>query len=226
MIRTRSARAALLACASVAALGLVAGVSPAAAKTKKKTITKTATFSQCVNAASPILDANTGINVAAAAIPVTVPAYKGVPQTGVVTGVNSVGTRITHTYAGDLDLTLIPPSGGFIQLAAYPNSGAGDDSGDGYGSGAADCSGSLVQFGDTFATSAATPGNTGDNPVVGQLKPLQPLSQAVGGQAAGAWTLLAYDGQSGDEGTLNAFSISLTYQYKAIKKVKKKKGKK
>jgi subtilisin-like proprotein convertase family protein len=225
MIRKRSARMALLACAGLATLGLVAGASPAAAKTKKKTVTRTATFSQCANVASPITDQDTGNNVAAASIPVTVPAYKGVPQTGVVTGLSSVGTRITHTYDGDLNLTLVTPSGRFIQLAGYPTSGAGDDTGDGYGSGAANCSGSLVQFGDTFSTSAATPGNTGDDPIVGQLKPLQPLSQAVGGQAAGAWTLLVYDGQGSDEGTLNAFSISLTYQYKAVQKVKKKKKK-
>ena len=36
MIKKRSARAALLACAGLASLGLIAGAAPAAAKTKKK----------------------------------------------------------------------------------------------------------------------------------------------------------------------------------------------
>ena len=226
MIKKRSARAALLACAGLASLGLIAGAAPAAAKTKKKTVTKTATFSQCVNTSSPIQDQDTGHNVATAVIPVTVPAYKGVPQTGVVSAIASAGTRITHTYSGDLDLTLISPGGKVITLAAYPFSGVGDDTGDGYGTGASNCGGSLVLFGDAFSISATEPGNTGDNPIVGPLNPLQPLNQVVGGPAAGAWSLLVYDGQNNDEGTLDAFSLNFTYQYKAVVKVKKKKKKK
>ena len=45
----RTVRMALLACASIAAVGLVAGTSPAAAKAKTKTVHKT--FAQCQNAA-------------------------------------------------------------------------------------------------------------------------------------------------------------------------------
>jgi len=224
MIKKRSARMALLGCAGLASLGLMAGASPAAAKTKKKTVTKTATVSQCVNVASPILDPVTANNrIASAVVPVTVPAYRGVPQTGVVKSIASVGVRITHTYAGDLELTLVSPGGKVIQLAHLPNDNNNSNSGDGYGTGAANCGGSLVQFGDAFATSAANPGNTGDNPIVGQLRPLDPLSQVVGGPAAGGWTLLVHDENDPDEGTLDALSLNLTYQYKALVKKKKKK---
>jgi subtilisin-like proprotein convertase family protein len=226
MKKKRAAKLALLACASVASLGLIAGASPAAAKTKKKTVTKTAAFNQCVGTSSPIRDADTGVNVASAVIPVTVPAYRGVPQTGVVSAITSVGTHITHTFSGDLAITLISPGGKVISLASYPNNGEGDVGADGYGTGTS-CAGSLVLFGDGFGISAATPVTDPDsnNPITGSLRPLQPLSQVVGGPAAGAWTLLVYDGQGGDEGTLDSLSLNFTYQFKALVKVKKKKKK-
>jgi subtilisin-like proprotein convertase family protein len=225
MKRKHAVRLGVLACASVASLGLITGVSSAAAKSKKKTVTKTATVNQCVNSTSAILDPGDGVTPAAAVVPITVPAYRGVPQTGVVTAISSVGVRITHTYDGDLGLTLISPSGRLVHLALSPDNLAADNSGDGYGSGAQSCTGSLVQFGDQFSVSAATPGNTSNNPITGSLKPLEPLSALAGSQAAGGWTLLVNDNASTDEGTLDALSVNLTYQYKALVKKKAKKKK-
>jgi len=218
-------RLGVLACASVASLGLIAGVSSAAAKSKKKTGTKTATVNQCVNSTSAILDPNDAVTPATAVVPITVPAYRGVPQTGVVTAINSIGVRITHTYDGDLGLTLISPSGRLVHLALSPNNLAADNSGDGYGTGAQSCTGSLVQFGDQFSVSAATPGNTSNDPIIGSLKPLEPLSALAGSQAAGGWTLVVNDNATTDEGTLDALSVNLTYQYKALVKKKAKKKK-
>jgi subtilisin-like proprotein convertase family protein len=220
MIKKRSARMALLACASVASLGLLVGPTTAAAK-KAKTVTKTAAFSQCVNAAAPIVDPDptTGATSAAsAAVPVTVPNFKKKPQDGVVTAITSAGVRITHTADGDLFLLLVSPGGKATVLAANRDGG-----GDGYGSGAASCGGSLVQFGDAFATSILTPGNTGDDPIVGNFRPEQPLSPLAGGPARGNWTLLVVDELGVDTGAINAVSLNITYQYKALKKKKKKK---
>jgi subtilisin-like proprotein convertase family protein len=217
MTKKRSARMALLASVSVASLGLLVGPASATAKAKKKTVTKTATVSQCVNASGLLRE--DPLPIATAVIPVTVPNFKGGPQDGVVTGFTSAGVRITHTSDLDLAVSLVSPGGKVIQLAT----GRGG-SGDGFGTGAANCSGSLALFGDAFTTPVPDLGN--DDPVTGGFKPDQPLNQVVGGPARGSWILLAVDEVGGDEGTLDAFSLNFTYSYKALKKVKKKKKKK
>jgi Proprotein convertase P-domain len=228
MIKKRSARLTLLTCASIASLGLLAGASPAAAKT----VQKTATVNVCASGAVPIPDfpttsggdpGNSPVSSAALAVPVTVPKFKGKPQDGVVTAFNFAGVRITHTFVGDLQLQLVSP-GGRVAALAYRRGDVAND-GDGYGSGAASCTGSLVRFGDGFPNSILTPGNTGDNPIVGDFRPEQSVGQFVGGPARGFWTLVVTDIDAPDVGQINAVSVNLTYQYKALKK-KKKKGKK
>jgi subtilisin-like proprotein convertase family protein len=216
MIKKHSARA-VLACAGIASLGLIAGVAPAAAKTKKKVVTKTATVSQCVSTASPILDPGDGVNPASAVLPVTVPKFRGGAQDGTVSSVGSVGVRADHTYSGDLYVVLVSPGGKVIPLALGRGSGA-----DGYGTGSNSCSGSPALFSDTAGTAIAdaNPGDT-DDPLTGPFRPEQPLSQLIGGPARGFWTLLVVDKANSDEGTLGALSLNLTYKYKALKKVKK-----
>jgi hypothetical protein len=216
MIKNRSARMALLACAGVASLGLLVGPASAAAKAKKKTVTKTAAFSQCVSVASPILDADGPF--ASAVIPVSVPNFKGGPQDGVVTAITSAGIRIAHDFDRDLVLTLISPGGKVVTLANRRG-----DTGGGYGSGAASCGGSPVLFGDGFANPISSPGNIGDAPIVGNFKPEQPLNQVVGGPARGSWVLLVGDVEEQIEGFVNAFSLNFAYTYKALQKKKLKK---
>jgi subtilisin-like proprotein convertase family protein len=212
MIKNRSARMALLVCAGLASLGLLAGATPAAAKTKKKVVTKTATVSQCVNLSSPFLDASTP---AVAAIPVNVPPVKGIAQSGVVSAVTSAGVRITHTFDGDVVLSLVSPGGRFIALSNN-RGGSGND----FGTGATNCGGALTTFSDTAGTAIGA----GTAPFAGSFRPEQPLATAVGGPAAGNWVLIAQDSDSAgtDEGILHAFSINVTYLYKAVKKIKKK----
>jgi subtilisin-like proprotein convertase family protein len=216
MVKKRFVRLAVLVCAGLASLGLVIGASPAAAKAKKKTVNKTATFNQCVSSASPIQDPESPL--ASAVIPVSVPSFKGALQDGAVTAITSAGTRITHTSDGDLVLTLVSPGGKVIPLAV----GEGT-SGNGFGSGAQSCSGSLAQFGDGFTTPITSPGNTGDNPITGSFKPEQPLNQVLGGPARGNWVLLVADEADVDTGSLDAFSLNITYTYKAQVKKKTKK---
>jgi subtilisin-like proprotein convertase family protein len=225
MKRKRYARTALLACACIASLGLIAGVSPAAAKkVKKRTVTRTATVNQCVSVASPILsnDAPGGSTMGVANIPVTIPSFKGAPQDGAVTTVTSAGVRITHTFDEDLGVVLVSPGAHTVPLALSRG-----DTGDGYGSGATNCSGSLVQFSDAFGTPISTPGNTppADTPITGSFRPESPLGALAGTQARGNWQLIVTDGAGGDNGSLNAFSLNVTYNYLAQVKVKKKKKK-
>jgi subtilisin-like proprotein convertase family protein len=211
MIRKRSARGALLACAGIAALGLAAGASSAAAKTK----TKTATFSQCTNGAAPILDrlANS------LSVNVPVPKNGKKPQTGTVTSFSSAAIRISHTYDGDLNIYLVSPAGRAVPLVTErgPNR-------DGFGTGPADCTGSLVSFSDAFATptSDITSGSSTEvDPITGQFKPEAPLSSFVGGPAKGLWTLVVQDCCDQDVGSINAVSLQFTYTYKAPAKKKK-----
>jgi hypothetical protein len=211
-------RMALLACAGVASLGLLVGASPAAAKTKTKT------FNQCVSTSTPIPDqpsSDTDPRPSAFfSIPVSVPKFKGKPQDGVVTAFNSAGVRISHTDNGDLILFLVSPGGRVITLADERDD---NTSGDGYGTGAASCAGSLVLFGDAFPTPIATPGNTtAGSPISGSFKAEQPLANFVGGPARGPWTLIVQDLANIDTGSINALSLNFTYRYKVKPKKHKK----
>jgi hypothetical protein len=215
MIKKRWSRLVLLACLGAAMIVIVAMPASAAAKPKK------ATFNRCVNAAVTIPDGPataTAPNPAASfAVRVKVPKFRGRSQNGVITSFHSAGVRISHTDDGDLALFLVSPGGRAIALATYRDQ-SGDDphpSGNGYGTGPLNCTGSLVQFGDQFPTSIVTPGNTGlAAPITGMFSPEQPLSTFVGGPARGFWTLIVQDVQPADVGQINALSLSFTYRYK------------
>jgi hypothetical protein len=228
---SRWVRLMLLAGVACASLGLLALPATASAKTKA------AQFTQCVSTAVPIPDGppegSTATNPAASfAVFVNTPKFKGRPQNGTITAFNSVGVRISHTDDGDLALFLVSPGGRAVALSTFRDQSTNVNpdpppdrlpSGDGYGSGAPSCSGSRVDFGDRFATSIATPGNTGaDAPITGSFSPEQPLSTFVGGPARGFWTLIVQDIQFQDIGQIDALSLSFTYAYKAKKKKRKK----
>ena len=216
MNKIRCARMAVLASVGCLAVASLVVASSAAAKTRAKT------FSRCASVAVPIPDGpagNTDPNPdASLALPVTVPKFRHRRQNGLVTAINSVGVRISHSDDGDLALFLVSPGGRAIALATYRDQSAPSDapSGNGYGTGAPNCSGSLVQFGDGFSKSITMPGNTGNNaPIVGSFRPEQALSTFVGGPARGYWTLIVQDVAGGDVGQIDALSLSLSYRYKA-----------
>jgi subtilisin-like proprotein convertase family protein len=223
MTRKRTTCVALLACAGLVSIPLVAGVAPAVAKAKKKTVTKTATFNQCSSFAVPIPDfPSTGSapvdSSRTATIPVSVPKFKGKPQDGVVTGFTDVDVRVSHTFAGDLAIYAVSP-GGQAALLAYRRGGNAD----GYGTGSASCAGSPVLFGDSFPNSIASLGGTSETPITGSFRPEQSLARFVGGPARGNWTLIVTDEDNQDTGVIDGFSLNFTYSYKAQVK---KKGKK
>jgi hypothetical protein len=225
MIKQRCARFVLLACLAGGICGLLGLPATAAAKQK------TAIFNQCMSTATGIPDGppdgSTARNPAAYfAVHVNVPKFKGRAQHGVITGFQAAGVRISHTDDGDLALFLVSPGGRAVALATYRDQSSNQDSlghpapsGDGFGAGPANCSGSLVQFGDSFPTSITTPGNKGlDAPITGAFTPEQPLGTFVGGPAGGWWTLIVQDVQAGDVGQIDALSLSFTYRYKGKKK--------
>jgi subtilisin-like proprotein convertase family protein len=128
-------------------------------------------------------------------------------STGITSTINVAGTKtvmdvnvtvnITHTYVGDLRLSLLAPNGATIPLATNLG-GSGDN------------------FVDTvFDDEAATPITAGGAPFTGSFRPQSPLTAAEGGSAAGAWRLKVVDTEGQDFGPLNGWTLTLTFPNEA-----------
>ena len=115
-----------------------------------------------------------------------------VPDNRPVQGVK-VTVDITHTFDADLTLTLIPPAGAPITLSAQRGS-----SGDNF-------------VATVFDDAAATSITAGTAPFTGAFRPETPLSAANGINAAGNWQLKVVDSASIDSGTIDHWTLSLTY---------------
>jgi subtilisin-like proprotein convertase family protein len=100
--------------------------------------------------------------------------------------------HITHTYDGDLTLTLISPDGRSVKLVGGKG-GSGDN------------------FVDTVFDDAASASITTSTPApfTGTFRPAQPLSAFDGAPLSGSWTLKVVDGASGDIGTIDAWGLNV-----------------
>jgi subtilisin-like proprotein convertase family protein len=127
-------------------------------------------------------------------IPITV------TNTGTVADVN-VRVRLNHTFDGDLELRLVHPDGTVVLLS--DNRGG---SGDNYGTGANDCSGTPTVFDDQAAGTIAS----GVAPFAGSFKPEQALAALNGKPTAGTWKLRVTDTASLDTGTIGCVTLELT----------------
>jgi subtilisin-like proprotein convertase family protein len=194
------------------ALSIALASAATATAASGKTVTKTGTFDKCVSINSPILDHST----TSESLFLSIPKNGKKSQSGTVTAISAVGTRITHTADGDLSLSVVSPAGKAVALAIQRGSSQA-----GFGAGASSCAGSLALFGDSFGATIPS-GGPDDEPVVGQIRPEQPLSAFVGGPARGFWTLVVEDCCTDDVGSLNAVSLSFTYSFK--KPAKRRKG--
>ncbi len=125
-----------------------------------------------------------------------------VPDTGTIVDVD-VKIRINHTWDADLDIYLIHPDGTMVELST-DNGGSGDD----YGSGPTDCTGTFTVFDDE----ATTPITSGTPPFAGSYQPEQPLSTLDGKPINGAWRLRITDDSPLDTGTLYCWQLVITYQ--------------
>ena len=123
----------------------------------------------------------------------TVTATIAVPDVKLVQDVNVKVANLTHTYDGDLVLTLIAPNGVRVQLANKRGSG-----GDNYTN-------------TVFDDEATTPIASGTPPFTGSFQPEVPLSAVDNIPANGNWTLEVQDTASGDTGTLTAWELQFTY---------------
>jgi subtilisin-like proprotein convertase family protein len=131
----------------------------------------------------------------------TVDVPLSVPSVGTVLKAQAL-VRINHTFDSDLVISLIDPSSHIVELSSH-NGGSGDN----YGSGANDCSGTPTTFNDSAATSITT----GTAPFAGAFKPEQPLADLVGDPSGGTWKLRVSDTASVDVGTVGCFKLKITH---------------
>lgn len=106
----------------------------------------------------------------------------------------TVLVNITHTYVGDLVLTLISPTGTSIILTAG-NGGSGDNF-------------TKTDFDDGAATAITSIGS-GDAPFTGLYAPEETLATLAGEDSNGNWTLQVEDTVNGDQGTIDNFHLYL-----------------
>ena len=97
--------------------------------------------------------------------------------------------QITHTYDGDLTITLIAPDGRSVKLVSGKG-GNGDN------------------FVNTvFDDNATSTISSSSAPFTGTYRPAEPLSNLDGSPLGGTWTLKVVDGSSGEFGTLDAWGM-------------------
>jgi subtilisin-like proprotein convertase family protein len=139
-------------------------------------------------------------NYAATDLPVSVPDNNPTGATSTLNIVDSrviqdinVNVNLTHTYDGDLVLSLITPTNASITLSNRNGSG-----GDNFTN-------------TTFDDEATTPIAAGSPPYTGSFRPDSALSGADSLPGTGAWKLKVTDLASLDTGTINSWSLTLTF---------------
>lgn len=125
-----------------------------------------------------------------------------VTGTGAIADVN-VRFRANHTWDGEIAVVLVAPDGTTVPLIT--NRGG---SGDNFGSGATDCSGTMTTFDDS-ATAAIT---SGFAPFANTYRPESPLSALNGRQMNGTWKLRFTDNGAGDVGTVFCAQLVISRQ--------------
>ena len=121
----------------------------------------------------------------------------GATSNVVVTATNTVTkvrvtANITHTYYGDITLSLVAPNGTSVTLSAKHGS-----SGDNY---------TATVFDDAATTAIAS----GSPPYTGTFRPDAPLSTLNGIPANGTWGFKVVDSASSDVGTITGWTLELT----------------
>jgi subtilisin-like proprotein convertase family protein len=114
-----------------------------------------------------------------------------VSETGTITNIQVGLDRITHTFDGDLEISLIGPSGADVLLSNRHGS-----SGDNY-------------VDTVFSDDCVTPIGDGSAPFIGCFAADELLNALVTEQSAGNWTLKVIDRAGGDVGTIDAWTLRL-----------------
>jgi subtilisin-like proprotein convertase family protein len=104
----------------------------------------------------------------------------------------NVTITLAHPRVSDLSLTLVSPSGHFVNLVPY-----GGASGANFGT-------------TTFDDSAVRPLSAGAAPYAGTFRPAEPLAGFDSDNPNGAWVMFINDNTPGATGSLNDWSLDLT----------------
>jgi subtilisin-like proprotein convertase family protein len=119
----------------------------------------------------------------------------GIMVAGVVSPIRDIDVSVdlTHTFLGDLTLTLVNPDG--MRVVLFDRfAGASDN-----------------LTGTTFSDDAAIAISGGSPPYTGVFRPVQPLSSLFNATANGSWSLEVEDHASMDTGTLNSWSLRFVH---------------
>lgn len=161
----------------------------------------TVTFTLQVGAAgAPVPATYSSGNIA---VPIPDSGFVDIPinvaDNGLVDDVN-VRVRLNHTFDGDVVIDLVHPDGTVINLA---NNRGG--SGDNFGTGANDCSGTAT----VFDQQAATAISSGVAPFSGSFRPEVSLAGLNGKTTVGTWKLRVADTAALDVGTVGCVSLEI-----------------
>lgn len=120
---------------------------------------------------------------------------------GFIDDVNIIDVDVTHTWVGDLTVSITSPAGTEVILMNEVPTGSGECEGDDF----------MIDFDDEAANDYALLDATcNDSPAIsGAFQPLNPLSVLNGESAQGTWTLTIIDNAFVDGGSLNAWSLDL-----------------
>ncbi|MBI5858457.1 MAG: M36 family metallopeptidase, partial [Sphingobacteriales bacterium] len=145
---------------------------------------------------------NVPVTISSSGTP-TITSTLAIPTCGTITGVKVQNLNITHTWVGDLRVTLTSPVGTIITLFDRPGVPASS-----FG-----CSGDnlALNFDDAAILTAANFENTcGNLPAIsGTFQPISALSGLNGENMSGTWTLTVQDFASGDGGTLDSWGLEI-----------------
>lgn len=103
----------------------------------------------------------------------------------------NVSVNITHTWDGDLTLTLLSPTGTSVELSS--GNGGQDDN----------------YTGTTFDDAGTNPITSGSAPFTGTFQPEGSLASLNGESSVGNWTLMISDSANQDTGTLLDWSLEV-----------------
>lgn len=123
---------------------------------------------------------------------------------------------ITHTYVGDLDAFLLPPSGGSLPLfdrPGFPNSDFGCSEDNLRISFSADSPNSATALENTCNNSETGPNIPGPPYAIeGSYQPIGNLGNLAGESSLGLWTLQVNDNAAADGGVLEEWSVTVCYE--------------
>jgi subtilisin-like proprotein convertase family protein len=120
-----------------------------------------------------------------------------IDQVGEIADIKITNFSTNHTWVGDIDMTLIAPSGTTAQVFNRPD---------------CDQQGMLVSFQDDAPQTSAefeTSCNPGGVAIEGGFQPAQAFSIFAGEQATGEWRLEITDNANGDEGDLLGWTLEV-----------------